>query len=71
MLRHAHTSQSFIPMGKGTLPGLKPLALDGAYLVVVALNGKDDRPDVGTLRAFLATPAQGVSYDQGVWRELI
>ena len=42
---------------------------DGACLVVVALNGKDDRPDPSTLRAFLMTSAQGVSYNAGMWRE--
>ncbi len=56
-------------MGKGTLPGTTPLNSGGAYLSVVALNGKDDRPDMSTLRAFLGTAAQGVSYTQGVWRE--
>ena len=56
-------------MGKDTVPGKEPLRSGGAYLVVVALNGKNDRPDLSTLRAFLATSAQGVSYDQGVWRE--
>ena len=42
---------------------------DGACVVVVALNGKDDRPDLTTLRAFVMTSAQGVSYDAGMWRE--
>ena len=56
-------------MGKGVSPGTKPLGPGGAYVVVVALNGPDDRPDLGTVRAFLATAAQGVSYDQGVWRK--
>jgi len=56
-------------MGKGTLTGTKALASGGAYLSVVALNGQDDRPDLSTLRAFVGTPAQGVSYAQGVWRE--
>jgi len=38
-----------------------------AYLVIVALNGADDKPDLMTLRAFLATTAQGISYHAGVW----
>jgi allantoicase len=55
-------------MGKGASPRLTPLAKGGALVVVVALNGPDDQPDPNTLRAFLATAAQGVSYDMGVWR---
>ncbi|ORX40249.1 allantoicase [Kockovaella imperatae] len=64
--RHKYTTQAFIPMGKGTL-GEPALAPGGAYLVVVARNGKDDKPDLSTLRAFMATSAQGVSYDVGTW----
>lgn len=63
--RHAHTSQAFIPMGKGNREG----ADGGAYIVIGCLNGKDDKPDLSTLRAFLATSSQGVSYDEGIWRE--
>ncbi|KAG9005240.1 Allantoicase [Tulasnella sp. JGI-2019a] len=69
--RHPHTSQAFVPMGTGG--GLNTTGtsrLDGpgrAYLVIVALNGGDDKPDLSTLRAFVATTAQGVSYSQGVW----
>lgn len=63
--RHAHTSQAFIPMGKGD----REDASGGAYVVIGCLNGKDDKPDLGTLRAFLATSSQGVSYGQGIWRE--
>ena len=63
---HAHTSQAFIPMGKGD----RKDAEGGAYIVIGCLNGKDDKPDLSTLRAFLATSSQGVSYDQGIWREL-
>ncbi|KAG8986046.1 Allantoicase, partial [Tulasnella sp. 427] len=69
--RHAYTSQAFIPMGTGRIDHL---GLDDglrnagrAYLVVVALNGGDDSPDLSTLRAFVATTAQGISYSPGVW----
>ena len=55
-------------MGKGMFPSSKPVEAGGAYLVVVALNAEDDIPDLKTMRAFLATSAQGVSYEQGVWR---
>lgn len=56
-------------MGKGVSPGTEPLPAGGAYIVVAALNGKDDKPDLDTVRAFLVTPAQGVSYHPGIWRE--
>jgi ureidoglycolate hydrolase len=29
--------------------------------------GLDDRPDLSTLRAFVASVAQGVVYDTGIW----
>ncbi|KAL5631484.1 hypothetical protein ACGC1H_007116 [Rhizoctonia solani] len=70
--RHSYTSQAFIPMG--TAGGIRmtgfeePLPMAGrAYLVIVALNGADDKPDLSTLRAFVASTAQGISYNMGVW----
>lgn len=57
-------------MGKGVLPGSEALEQGGGYLVVAALNGPDDKPDMSTARAFLGSVAQGVSYNAGVWREL-
>ncbi|KAH9978951.1 galactose-binding domain-like protein [Lactifluus volemus] len=39
------------------------------YLVVVAKNGPDDRPDVDSLRAFIARTNQGIVYNQGVWHQ--
>lgn len=68
-VRHAATTQAFIPMGKAAPEGTKELATGGAYIACVALNGKDDKPDVSTLRAFLITSSQGVSYHAGIWRE--
>ncbi|KAG8920676.1 Allantoicase [Tulasnella sp. 417] len=69
--RHAYTSQAFIPMGTGRIDhlGLDDGLNDGgrAYLVIVALNGGDDSPDLSTLRAFVATTAQGISYSPGIW----
>ncbi|KAI9279081.1 ureidoglycolate hydrolase-domain-containing protein [Sporodiniella umbellata] len=56
--RHPYSTQAFIPMTSGGTRG---------YLVVVALNGIDDRPDMSTLRAFIASSTQGISYRQGVW----
>ena len=69
--RHLHTNQAFIPMGPGSAnegdEGLKETTK--AYLVVVAQNGKDDKPDLETMRAFIATSAQGIVYDAGIWRK--
>lgn len=68
--RHLHTNQAFIPMGPGSPSegdhGLKETAK--GYLVVVAQNGTDDRPDLETMRAFVATSAQGITYNAGIWR---
>ena len=69
--RHAHTNQAFIPMGPGLTnegdEGLEETAK--GYLVVVAQNGLDDKPDLGTMRAFIATSAQGIVYNTGIWRK--
>ncbi|KAI0081323.1 allantoicase [Panus rudis PR-1116 ss-1] len=65
--RHPHTNQAFIPMGAGagTSDGLeKP---GSRYLVIVAKNGEDDKPDLTTLRAFVAAASQGIVYDKGIW----
>jgi allantoicase len=68
--RHAFTNQAFIPMGCSKAGGDDGLENPGSwYLVVVAKNGADDKPDVTTLRAFMATAAQGIVYDTAVWRE--
>lgn len=81
--RHKHTSQAFVPMGKGAPKGVEPLPQGGAYVVIAALNGpgklqiasshvadrSDDQPIKSTLKAFLATQSQGVSYNQGIWRK--
>ncbi|PFH53826.1 hypothetical protein AMATHDRAFT_45281 [Amanita thiersii Skay4041] len=66
--RHSYTNQAFIPLGRGK--GGESLS-DPAekYLVVVARNGTNDQPDMETLRGFVATTAQGVVYDMGIWRE--
>jgi len=69
--RHLHTNQGFIPMGicstKEGDQGLEESAR--GYLVVVAQNGKDDGPDLETMRAFIATSAQGIVYNTGIWRK--
>lgn len=67
--RHPYTNQAFVPMGGGGIEGDETIREPGQrYLVVVALNGADDGPDLSTLRAFVASAGQGVVYDTGVWR---
>ncbi|KAF9058498.1 ureidoglycolate hydrolase, partial [Rhodocollybia butyracea] len=39
------------------------------YLVVVAKNGEDDKPDLKTLGAFIANTAQGIVYSTGIWHQ--
>ncbi|KAH8928576.1 Allantoicase [Atractiella rhizophila] len=56
--RHSLSTQVFSPLG----------ASEGTnYLVVVALNGADDKPDLKTLKAFVASGKQGITYRPGVW----
>jgi len=31
------------------------------------MNGEDDRPDLGTMKAFVANSAQGIVYNTGIW----
>ena len=65
--RHPYTNQAFIPMGSGDGEGLNDPGC--SYLVVVAHDGPDDQPDTQTLKAFLASSAQGIAYNPGVWRK--
>ncbi|KAI0256289.1 Allantoicase [Lactifluus subvellereus] len=58
--RHPYTNQAFLPMGQDK---------DSIYLVVVAKNGPDDRPDIGNLRAFIVRADQGIVYNKGVWHQ--
>lgn len=68
--RHPYTNQAFIPMGPAECFGDEALPDPGCrYLVVVAHNGGDDKPDLPTLRAFIASAAQGIMYNTAVWRE--
>ncbi|KAK4052373.1 Allantoicase [Microbotryomycetes sp. JL201] len=55
--RHEFSSQAFVPMGGGS----------DRYLVLVCLPGKDGLPDLGSLRAFIASSSQGISYKPNVW----
>ena len=40
----------------------------GAFLVIVAQNGADDRPDPKTIQAFMMQGSMGLSYAPGIWR---
>jgi ureidoglycolate lyase len=51
--KHPGSTQAFVPMNASR------------YLVVVALGG--DAPDLSTLRAFVASAAEAISYRPGVW----
>lgn len=57
--RHRFSSQSFVPLES---PGHK-----GQYLVVVAQNGSDDKPDLSTLASFVANGQQAICYLPGTW----
>ncbi|GMK57539.1 hypothetical protein CspeluHIS016_0403730 [Cutaneotrichosporon spelunceum] len=67
--RHIYTSQAFIPLGKDNLVGMgeAPLTAGGTFLVVVADNGPDDRPDTSTLKSFIMESGMGLNYRAGVW----
>lgn len=67
--RHPCTNQAFVPMGGGV--GLGDALPDpgSQYLVIVAKNGADDKPDLTSMRAFVASGGQAIVYDTGIWRE--
>lgn len=67
--RHPYTNQAFLPMGgaRGVPDQLEDPGR--AYLVVAAKNGADDKPDLTTMRAFVANGGQGIVYDTGIWRK--
>ena len=68
--RHPCTTQAFIPMGGAPARVGDTLANPGTrYLVVVALNGQGDKPDLSTMRAFVASAGQGIMYNAGIWRK--
>jgi ureidoglycolate hydrolase len=53
--RHPHSPQTFIPLD------------EGRYLVVACHSSAEDEPDLATLRAFIATSTQIVTFAQSVW----
>ncbi|KDE05928.1 ureidoglycolate hydrolase [Microbotryum lychnidis-dioicae p1A1 Lamole] len=78
--RHAASSQAFIPLntsgdewtswnGEKGLKGQEQTP--GGMLVMGALSGEDDKPDLNSLRVFLSSPSQGLSYNEGVWHHSV
>ncbi|SCZ94765.1 BZ3500_MvSof-1268-A1-R1_Chr12-1g03643 [Microbotryum saponariae] len=82
--RHAASSQAFMPLntsgdewtrwnGEKGLKGQEQTP--GGMLVMGALCGEDeeanDKPDLSTLRVFLSSPSQGLSYNEGVWHHSV
>jgi allantoicase len=68
--RHPYNNQAFFCIGNSTHGKLWESDLEKpgrAYLVVVALSGDDGKPDLSTLRAFIASVSQGIVYGTGVW----
>jgi ureidoglycolate lyase len=53
--RHPHSAQTFVPLGSAH------------YLAVVCATGAGGDPDLTTLRGFLASPEQVVTYARNVW----
>ncbi|EKM54506.1 uncharacterized protein PHACADRAFT_258394 [Phanerochaete carnosa HHB-10118-sp] len=66
--RHPATKQAFVPMGEAVGSNALEATPGKRYLVVVALNGEeDDKPDLRTMRAFVASAGQGIMYNTGIW----
>lgn len=58
--KHPSSSQTFLPMGRPSS--------ELSYLVVVALEDQESgTPDLSTLRAFLCSGNQAVTYGAGIW----
>jgi ureidoglycolate lyase len=55
MERHVHSSQAFVPIDCAS------------YLVLVALHGADDLPDMTSLRAFRVPGDVGINYRADTW----
>ena len=55
MERHQYSSQAFLPVDSGR------------YLIMVAPHASGGGPEMSELRAFIANPDQGVSYNADTW----
>lgn len=63
--RHPYSSQVFMPIHQHNAGNSNPNA--PCYLVIVAENGPDDKPDPNTIRAFAADSTQGINYKANSW----
>ncbi|KAJ2386474.1 hypothetical protein GGI05_004375 [Coemansia sp. RSA 2603] len=63
--RHPYSSQVFMPIHQDGVKNADPNA--PCYLVIVANNGPDDKPDLKTIRAFAANSTQGINYKANSW----
>ena len=57
--RHPHSTQAFLPLAVSR------------WLVCVAPDGPDGRPEPGSLHAFIAGPGMGVNFRRGLWHHPI
>lgn len=64
--RHRFTNQAFIPMGQSS--GDSGDSGRG-YIVVVAQSGGDQKPDMQTLKGFIASSMQGIVYGKAIWHQ--
>ncbi|KAJ1737463.1 hypothetical protein GGI11_007902 [Coemansia sp. RSA 2049] len=64
--RHPYSSQVFMPIHQHGQKGASDPDAP-CYLVIVAENGPDDKPDLGTIRAFAADSTQGINYKANSW----
>ncbi|MCB8884122.1 ureidoglycolate lyase [Acidisoma cellulosilytica] len=55
MERHIYSSQAFVPIDCAS------------YMLLVALHGPDDMPDMATLRAFRVPGDTGINYKADTW----
>ncbi|KAI7834127.1 ureidoglycolate hydrolase [Kickxella alabastrina] len=62
--RHPYSTQVFMPIHQ---QGVKVDPDSPCYLVIVAENGPDDRPDLKSIRAFAANSTQGINYKANSW----
>ncbi|KAJ2549673.1 hypothetical protein EV175_004357 [Coemansia sp. RSA 1933] len=63
--RHPYSSQVFMPIHQHGEKNIDPN--EACYLVIVAENGADDKPDLRTVRAFAANSTQGINYKANSW----
>jgi len=70
--RHQFSSQTFIPLATHTRTAEQAeqdqfnSQTEGEYLIVVALDN-NGKPNLDSLRAFLGTKSQGISYFKNIW----